>query len=341
MKPFLNILSIAGFKSWLEENSFPTYRAEQIFKWIYSQWISDPLEMKNIPVDLRKLLVEHFRCSTIKLLETCDSGDGTIKLLLGLDDGETVESVIIPATERITFCLSSQVGCAVQCKFCASGANGLVRNMNAGEIIEQLLLCCQVAGKRPDNLVFMGVGEPMMNIDQLILALTCISDPQLFAMAQRRITISTSGWVKGIIKLAETGKQYNLAVSIHAPDDDTRARLIPGKNRCSIDEIMQACIFYREKTGRMVTLEYTLIDNINTSAKQAEKLAGLANKLRAKVNLIPFNKINNVDFDTPDDNKISNFKRILEQHRTPVTLRLKKGDSVNAACGQLRASFKT
>lgn len=337
-KAYLNTLSDADLKSWLKDNSFPAYRSDQIMKWIYDKWVSDPRDMKNIPGPLRNQLAENFNCDMVKLLNTLESRDGTKKLLLEMADGETVESVIIPSEGRITFCLSSQVGCAVQCNFCASGAEGLVRNMQAGEIIEQLLLCCREAGQKPDNVVFMGVGEPMMNIHQLIIALDRISDAKRFAMAQRRVTISTSGWTKGIKKLADTGKQYNLAISLHGPDDGTRAKLIPSKNRRPIKEIMEACEYYREKTSRMVTFEYTLIDHVNAATKQAEKLAKLAKANRAKVNLIPFNEIPNSDYKTPTKDDIRHFQHILEVHGAQVTKRSRRGDSVNAACGQLRAS---
>lgn len=340
-KPFLNTQSDTELKSWLKDNGFPSYRAEQIFKWIFEKWVSDPHKMKNIPKPLRDKLADQFCCNQTKLIECSQSKDGTKKLLLEFPDGETIESVIIPADERTTFCLSSQVGCAVQCKFCASGIDGLVRNLMAGEIIEQLLLCCREASQKPDNLVFMGIGEPLMNINNMLTALDLISDPARFAMSQRRITISTSGWTKGIKALAQVEKQYNLAISLHGPDDGTRAKLIPSKNRRPIKEIMDACAFYREKTGRMVTFEYTLIEGVNASTKQAEKLAKLATENRAKINLIPFNEIPTSTFKSPSKDELRHFQHILSVHGAQVTRRVKKGDAVNAACGQLRAGKKT
>lgn len=338
-KVYLNTQSDGELRTWLKNNDFPEYRADQVFNWIFDKWVTDPREMINIPMPLRTLLADQFRCNEIKVIDCRHSEDGTRKLLLALADGETIESVIIPTEdeERLTFCLSSQVGCAVRCRFCASGTEGLVRNLHAGEIIEQLLLCCREAGRKPDNLVFMGVGEPMMNIGNMLKALDLISDTERFAMSQRRITVSTSGWTKGIKILAQTGKQYNLAVSLHAPDDATRAKLIPGKNRQSINDIMDACTFYREKTGRMVTFEYTLIAGLNSSANHAEKLAKLAKENRAKINLIPFNQVAGSGFRVPDEMEIRRFQKILMIHGAQVTRRVKKGNSVNAACGQLRA----
>lgn len=340
LKSYLNTLCDTDLKTWLKDNGFPAYRSDQIFKWIYDKWVSDPMEMKNIPLPLREKLADDFFCDSVQIIDSREAEDGTKKLLLGLSDDETIESVIIPSSGRVTFCLSSQVGCAVQCKFCASGAGGLLRNLKAGEIIEQLLLCCREAGKKPDNLVFMGVGEPMMNINHMLTALDIISDSKKFAMAQRRITISTSGWTKGIKKLAETEKQYNLAVSLHGPDDATRRRLIPSKNRRPIKEIMEACTYYREKTGRMFTIEYTLIDKVNAATKQAEKLAKLAKEHRAKINLIPFNTIPSSKYESPSKDAIRHFQHILDVHGAQVTRRVKKGNSVNAACGQLRAGKK-
>jgi len=338
---YLNTQTDADLKSWLKDNDFPVYRANQIFKWIFDKWELDSFKMKNIPADLReKLANSKFLFNKVQVVNRRESQDGTKKLLLELSDNETVESVIIPSDYRITFCLSSQVGCAVQCRFCASGAAGLTRNLHAGEIIEQLLVCCREAGKKPDNIVFMGVGEPLMNTNNMLTALDIISDPEKFAMAQRRITVSTSGWPKGIKALAMTEKQYNLAVSLHGPDDKTRARLIPSKNRRPIKEIMEACDFYREKTGRMITFEYTLIDGINSSTKQAEKLAKLAKEHRCKINLIPFNQIPSADFKPPSKDAIRHFQHILTVHGAQATRRVKKGGSVDAACGQLRASSR-
>ena len=336
---YLNTQTESDLKKWLKKNNFQQYRASQIIKWIFDKWELNPEKMKNLPSDLRDGLSEYFTCSTVRVLNRKESSDGTIKLLLGLGDDETIESVIIPSKYRTTFCVSSQVGCAVQCKFCASGINGLTRNLHAGEILEQLLICCEEAGKKPDNLVFMGVGEPMMNIKHMLDALSVISDPEMFGLAQRRITVSTSGWTKGIKALAKTEMQYNLAVSLHGPDDKTRAKLIPSKNRRPVDEIMEACAYYREMSGRMVTFEYTLIDGINCSTKQAEKLAKLAIANRCKINIIPFNPIPSSTFSSPSKDNIRHFMHILTVHGVQATKRVKKGDSVNAACGQLRASL--
>ncbi len=322
---------------WLESEQESAFRAGQIAGWIFNNWTLDPFEMGNLPEGLRLKLSESFSCATVKVLNSRSSLDGTTKLLLGLRDRQSVESVIIPHGSRTTFCLSSQVGCPVGCRFCASGAAGLTRNLHAGEIVEQLLACCRQHGARPDNIVFMGVGEPLMNLDNLLGALDTICDNARFDFAQRRITISTSGWAKGIRYLAEQRRQFNLAVSLHGPDVNTRKILIP-KCRRPLREILDACEHYRSMTGRMVTFEYALIDGVNSSLEQAAALAGLAKKSQAKVNLIPLNPVPSLPFKPPTRDKARKFMAILEKRGVQVTMRSEKGSSVAAACGQLRSS---
>lgn len=337
---YLTTLSDEELKQWLKENGQPAYRAEQVFSWIFDKWVPSPMDMKNIPRELKEKLSESFHYTESETIDNDESGDMTQKILISLTDNETIENVIIRTEDRTTFCLSSQVGCPVQCRFCASGIGGLVRNLNAGEIIDHLLICCRKAGTRPDNIVFMGIGEPLMNIENVIQALDIITSESRFKMSPRRITISTSGWTKGIKKLAEVRKPYNLAISLHGTDDKIRAELIPDKFRRPIDEIMDACKEYREKTGRMITFEYTIIKNINDSHEDASKLAKFAKNHRAKVNLIPFNEVDSTGFERPEDNIIKAFMKILTDKGIQATCRLRKGDNINAACGQLRRSRK-
>ena len=332
----LTTLSNSQIDNWLHENSAPLYRRKQIFSWIFEHWLDSASDMKNIPKELRDKLNSSFTISTSKVIEKHSTDDMTDKLLILLADGESVENVIIRTEERTTFCLSSQVGCAVQCRFCASGLDGLVRNLTTGEIIEHLLICCRKAESRPDNIVFMGIGEPLMNIENLINALDIISAPDRFALSPRRITISTSGWVPGIIKLANIAKPYNLALSLHGTDDTTRAQLIPDKCRFPLAEILEACTEYRNKTHRMITFEYTLLQGVNDSYKHAQKLAKLAGRQHAKVNLIPFNNVAETKFKRPAEHDILTFLKILTDNGIQATCRLKKGNNINAACGQLR-----
>jgi len=315
----------------------PLFRTKQINSWIFEKWVSSIEEMKNLPAHLRKKLSEDFRYADSEVINTETSGDTTEKILISLADGECIENVIIRTPERTTFCLSSQVGCPVQCHFCASGKDGLIRNLEAGEIIDHLLICCRRAGKRPDNIVFMGIGEPLINFSNITTALETISSPSCFALSPRRITVSTSGWVPGIRQLAKLAKPYNLALSLHGTNDSTRARLIPDKYRYPLAEILDACLDYREKTGRMITFEYTLIKKVNDSLTAAAELANLAKKYHAKVNVIPFNHVDGSGFECPDTKDTADFFKILSDRKVQATCRIKKGDTISAACGQLRA----
>ncbi len=336
----LSTLSNNKLEKWLNEHNSQAYRRKQIFSWIFERWLQSPLEMQNIPKELREELNSSFASSTSKITDDHSTDDMTDKILIELADGESIENVIIRTEDRTTFCLSSQIGCAVQCHFCASGLDGLIRNLTAEEIIEHLLICCRKANSRPDNIVFMGIGEPLMNIENLIQALDIISSPERFAFSPRRITISTSGWVPGIIKLANIAKPYNLALSLHGTDDTIRAQLIPEKCRYPLSKILEACCEYRNKTRRMITFEYTLLKGVNDSYEQAQKLAQLARKQHAKVNLIPFNTVAETKFIRPDDHHILSFLKILTDNGIQATCRLKKGNNINAACGQLRRSQK-
>ncbi len=339
-KPFLVSTATESFRDYLESVGEPAFRAKQITDWIYKKLEISPDAMLNVPKKLRQRLAEDFLCESMKISDTREAGDGTKKLLFELHDGENIESVIIPSPKRVTFCLSTQVGCPVRCRFCASGSTGLTRNLSSGEILEQFFLTCRELGSVPDNVVMMGIGEGLLNFTNLVEALEIISGTDKVAFAARRITISTSGWVSGIRKLADLKRQWNLAVSIHAADDQLRGTLIPPKYRCSLKEIKEACIYFREVTGRMVTFEYTLLSNVNTSGNDAARLADLAKDCRAKINLIPYNAAGNSSFDRPHPKEIREFQQALEKFGCQVTVRVEKGSDVAAACGQLRAEKK-
>ena len=255
------------------------------------------------------------------------------KLRLKLHDGEFIEMALIPAGERLTFCLSTQVGCPVRCRFCASGAFGLKRNLEAGEMLEEFLLGIETAGRRPDNLVFMGIGEGLMNFDNLAATLEALTRD--FRFSPRRITVSTSGFVPGMRKFAELRREYNLAVSLHAPDDETRAKLIPDGCRYPIAEVLDAADLCRKENGRDYTLEYTLISGVNDSTDQARKLGEIAYERRAKVNLIPYNETIGA-FRRPPERTIRAFEEAVAATGARVTRRVERGGDSNAACGQLR-----
>lgn len=329
-------LSKDDLTCWVSTLNEPAFRAQQIMDWVYKKWTLTPERMRNLPQQLRAKLAEDFICNSSSIETREESEDGTQKFLIKLNDGEMIESVIIPATSRSTFCLSTQVGCPVGCKFCASGAHGLTRNLEAGEIVEQFILLCIERGKLPDNLALMGIGEGLLNFTNLINALEIISEGDYIGLGSRRITVSTSGWVPGIKRLAKKGRQWNLAVSLHAPDDQLRAKIIPKKYRCPINEIIDACKYFFEITKRMITFEYVLLKGVNDHGACAEKLAELAHQCKAKINLIPYNGSEFTGFRKPDSKQVRNFKSVLLQKNIPVTERVEKGSSINAACGQLR-----
>ena len=335
-KPSLAFASMEELSSFLKSVNEPAYRAKQIREWITRRRVTDPEKMTNLSAPLRQKLAEAFQgsCSTVR--EKFESEDGSCKLLLELVDGESIECAIIPALDgRFTFCLSTQVGCPVRCSFCASGEGGLVRNLTAAEILDEYVKCCEIIGRAPDNVVIMGIGEGLLNFDNLVKALDLICDPENgMALAQRRITISTSGWTPGIRALAKKGRQWNLAVSLHAPDDKTRALLIPSKFRRDIKDILDACKLHREATGRLLTFEYVLLKDINDSREFASRLVTIAREADAKINLIPYNAANG-GFERPGRETVKKFETVLKNARVPVTVRVEKGGDSSAACGQL------
>ncbi len=339
-KPFLASASKQDIAAALKTAGQPGYRADQVYDWIVKKWIVDPALMTNLSAAAKEALSAAFLCPSVAIEAEYPADDGSAKYLLRLHDGETVECARIPAEDgRMTFCLSSQVGCPVSCVFCSSGESGLTRNLAAGEIIEQYFLLCRKLGQAPDNVVMMGIGEPLLNFDNLVAALNVITNPDGVALAQRRVTISTSGWTPGIRALTELRKQWNLALSLHAPDDKTRALLIPTKFRRDIREILAACQEHREATGRLLTIEYVLLAGINDSPEMARKFARLAADAGAKVNLIPYNKARGA-FERPSRETVKRFENALKTLHVPVTVRVEKGASATAACGQLRANSK-
>ena len=336
MKKFLASQCTEELSTWCEANGHPKFRAKQIRQWITGKFTLDPDAMLNLPGALRAGLKESFWAPSLKVKEICSSPDAVDKLLLELHDGEHIEMAVLPAADgRTTFCLSTQVGCPVGCRFCASGQNGLKRNLSTGEILEEFIVGCAHIGKKCDNIVFMGIGEGLLNCNELFPALEGLIAEEGFNLSPRRITVSTSGYVPGMEKFAELQKEFNLAVSLHAPDEETRAKIIPDTLRFPIAEILRAVDNYREKAGRMVTLEYTLLAGINDSVAQAEALGRLAYAHHAKVNLIPYNATGTV-YRRPSRERIESFERSVASTGAAVTRRVERGGGKNAACGQLR-----
>lgn len=336
MTGFLAAATLNSLQEYCQEHQIPAFRAKQIDSWLHTHCVIDPDEMKNLPADLKSALKNDFFAPGSKISGASKSPDQVEKLLLQLHDGELIEMVILPSEKRLTFCLSTQVGCPVGCYFCASGRNGLTRNLTAGEMIEEFCIGTLRAG-RPDNLVFMGIGEGLLNFENLALALNRLTDD--FTFSPRRITVSTSGFVPGMNKFAELKREFNLAVSLHAPDDETRSKLIPPKLRYPVAEVLRAADRIAEANNRQYTLEYTLISGINDSIVHAEKLGKLAFAHHAKVNLIPYNETGG-QFRRPSSQVIDDFENAVSSTGARVTRRIERGTSETAACGQLRAASK-
>ena len=325
-------VTAAELERYVRDAGFPAYRARQIWGWIHDRYIRDPAAMPNLPGALRTRLAADFLAPALREDGRISAPD-VEKLRLGLHDGEFIEMALLPAGERLTFCLSTQVGCPVRCRFCASGAFGLKRNLCSGEMLEEFMTGIGVAGRRPDNIVFMGIGEGLMNFDELARTLAALTED--FRFSPRRITVSTSGFVPGMRKFAALRREYTLAVSLHAPDDATRAVLIPDACRYPVAEILEAADLCRRENGRDYTLEYTLIAGVNDAPEQADALGKLAFAHHAKVNLIPYNATVE-KFRRPTERVIREFESRVAATGARVTRRVERGGGSDAACGQLR-----
>lgn len=316
---------------------FPAFRAKQLWHWLHVSRAMSWTAMSNLPKAFVSAVSAVASPAPLAPLERSDdSTSGTSKWLLRLLDGETVESVLIPAADRATICVSSQVGCKMACAFCASGKSGFVRNLSAGEIVAQVLFIANEIGRRPDNVVFMGMGEPLDNYDNVLKAVRLLNHPDGLAIGARRITLSTSGVVPGIRRLATEGLQFELSVSLHAPDSALRRTLMPVENRFPLPELLDACRDYFAATKRLITFEYTLVSGLNDTPDHARRLAALLSAFPCRVNLIPLSPIPEFPHPRPPRERCMDFLRILRTRGLEGTLRDSKGRSVNAACGQLR-----
>ena len=339
MKVSIHGLSFDELEAFCREQRLPGFRAKQIWEWLYVKRVSSFEEMENLPAPLRALLGDEFRIRGPEKIGTKGAPGETQKLLLKLADGELIETVVIPAPrrQRNTVCVSSQVGCLFGCAFCASGQKGVIRNLSAGEIVGQVLVAAELLGRRPDNVVFMGIGEPFDNYDEVLRAIRILNHPDGLCIGARRITVSTCGVVPGIQRLAEEGLQVELSVSLHAPDSETRSRIMPVNESWPLDELLSACADYTAKTRRIITFEYTLIKGLNDSAEQARQLTRLLKKFPCRVNLIPLSPVEEFDGERPDSGTMKAFCQTLEKAGINTTLRDSKGSALKAACGQLRA----
>ena len=311
------------------------FRAKQIHNWIYSKSVSSIDEMTNLSKDFREELKKIAIVTNSKIKTKQVSSDGTIKYLIEYSDGECVETVLMRFDNRanLTACVSSQVGCAVNCSFCATGKRGFIRNLTHKEIIEQVLTIQRDTGLKVTNVVFMGQGEPLLNLENVLKALEIFNDD--FQIGARRITLSTSGIVPKIYELAESELQSTLAISLHAPNHKLRAELMPIENKYNINDVKNALLNYVEKTGRRITVEYILIHQFNDTIECAKELAYLLKDLKCNINLIPYNNVNDTKYKKSTNNDIMRFKYLLEHSGKKVTVRLERGADIDAACGQL------
>ncbi|MBO5738739.1 23S rRNA (adenine(2503)-C(2))-methyltransferase RlmN [bacterium] len=332
----LSGLSLEQLENFMEEFGVTKFRAKQVHNWIYFKSVSNIDEMTNLSKEFREELKTKAIITETKIKVKQVSSDGTIKYLIEYPDGECVETVLMRFDNRanLTACVSSQVGCAVNCSFCATGKRGFIRNLSFVEIIEQVLTIQRDTGLKVTNIVFMGQGEPLLNLTNVLKAIEIFNND--FQIGARRITISTSGIIPKINELAEKELQSTLAISLHAPNHKLRAEIMPIENKYPIDELKKALLNYVEKTGRRITVEYILINNFNDTTEVAKELGYLLKDLKCNINLIPYNSTSNDKFKKSSNNNIMKFKYLLEHSGKKVTVRLERGADIDAACGQLK-----
>jgi 23S rRNA (adenine2503-C2)-methyltransferase len=341
-------LNLDELRAKIRELSEPDYRAKQIADWLRKKRARSFDEMTDVPQSLRAKLAKQFSFDKIELVRVLGSKDTTRKFLFRLDDESLIESVLIPASpalygnrsDRRTICISTQVGCAYGCKFCASGLEGFSRNLRSHEIVDQIIAVERETGDKIDNIVFMGMGEPLANLDNLLRAIQIINAPWGLGLGARHITVSTSGLAPQIRKLADEPLQIRLAVSLHGATDEVRNQIMPINRRYNIEMLLEACDYYVAHRKQRLTFEYILIAGVNDNDNQAHLLARHARRLNAKVNLIPYNTVEGLPWSRPSGNRQHKFLSILREHGVAATLRREKGHDIAAACGQLRLQTK-
>ncbi len=339
-KTDIKSLTLAQLQQKLADMGEPSFRAQQLYQWMHRKLARNYDDMGNLPRKLREDLRERYGYTSLRLIKVQESQiDGTRKFLFGLEDGNVVESVWMRYRHGNSVCISSQVGCRMGCSFCASTLGGLVRGLLPGEMLDQIYAISLLTGERVSNVVVMGTGEPLDNYDSLLRFLDMLTDEKGLHISARNVTVSTCGLVPQIRDLAREKLQITLALSLHAATDEKRRSLMPVANRYSIKELMEACGYYFEQTGRRITFEYSLVGGVNDSRQDALGLAALAVPLRCHVNLIPVNPIKERDYVQSEASHIQAFKNLLEKNGINVTIRREMGRDIDGACGQLRRSY--
>jgi 23S rRNA (adenine2503-C2)-methyltransferase len=321
----------------LEHRGLERFRARQLFRWIYRHGVTRFDEMSDLPQRLREDFSNELMIATPQVVTREQSVDGTEKFLLRLSDGKQIESVFIPDTPAMTFCISTQVGCAMACEFCLTGKMGLVRNLSAGEIVGQVRILANTLSMRDRrfNIVLMGMGEPLHNYDETMKALRILADEHGLSVSPRRVTLSTVGLLPALERLATESLMPNLAISLHAPTDAIRGELVPLNRKYGVADIIDACKRFPLKRRNRITFEYVLLQGVNDAPEDARRLAKLLSGVKSKVNLIPLNAAPGIPFDRPSDAAIDSFAQILANHHLTVSVRKSRGRDIRAACGQL------
>jgi 23S rRNA (adenine2503-C2)-methyltransferase len=335
----LKSLSKDDVESFIKDAGLPSFRSRQILHWIYERYAQSLEEMTELSKKLREELAERAYISNLTLLNRLTSHDGTEKFLFGLEDGETIESVLIPDEERLTLCISSQVGCAMGCVFCLTGKSGLKRNLGPHEIIDQVISVNRmILPRRITNIVLMGMGEPLANFDNVVEALRRMTG--VMVISPRRITLSTAGIVPRIAELGQLGLKVNLAISLNATTDSVRDVIMPINKTYPIKAVLDTCRKLPLQQTRKITFEYVMLKDINDSTADAKRLVRLLHGLQSKINLIPFNPYSDCEYERPDDIAVLRFQEILAKAEVTVIIRKSKGRDILAACGQLKARYK-
>ncbi len=347
-KPDIRSLQFDELEKIVVDFGQPRYRARQIADWLYQKRVQSFDEMTDLPRDFREKLAEKSSFGKIDVVRVLGSKDTTRKFLFRLSDESLIETVLIPASpalygsrsDRRTVCVSTQVGCAYGCKFCASGLEGFSRNLQPNEIVDQIIAIERETGEKVDNLVFMGMGEPLANLDNVMAAIRIINAPWGLGIGARHITVSTSGLAPQIRELADEKLQIRLAISLHGATDEVRNQIMPVNRRYNLETLLAACDHYARNKKQRLTFEYILIENVNDTPEQAKRLGRIARRLGAKVNLIPYNTVHGLAWSRPSPEQQERFLSILRQHEVAATLRREKGHDIDAACGQLRLQTK-
>ena len=331
-------LSPAEMENLAESLGAPRYRGRQLAQWIYAKGVTDLEAMSDLPKDLRAALAARAAVHLPEVERRTPSQDGSQKLVLRYEDGARVQAVLMPDGERLTLCVSTQVGCGFGCAFCFTGTMGLERNLSAGEIVAQVMVARAglAAGERLTHIVYMGMGEPLANYTATVKSLRLLTDPQAFGFSPRRITVSTVGLVGGIERLARENLRVNLAISLHATSNEIRDRIMPVNRGFAIEELLAACRRFPLPFRQRMTFEYVLLDGVNDAPEDARRLVKLLKGVRAKINLIPFNDWEGSGFARPPLARILAFQALLLEHGITATIRWSKGEDIGAACGQLR-----